>query len=210
MGADERVFGPQRKAFPTLVVPEWITPEAGESLASYAARFARRVGPGRPCFVGGASFGGMVAMEVARRLPGVLGCFLIGSVRSPRELPARIRFARPAAKLARFVPFELLPPVTRTGVALLGKFSSPATRGFLKQVSDADATFLRWASGAVVRWEDAGPVTFPVHQIHGDRDRILPWRKTKPDVLVRGAGHVLTLSHPGEVNAFLRDRAGGG
>jgi pimeloyl-ACP methyl ester carboxylesterase len=207
MGADERVFRPQIEAFPNIVVPRWPAPRPDDTLCAYAQRLGKQVDPGRPCFVGGASFGGMIAIEVARHLPNVLGCFLIGSVRSPRELPARLRLLRPAARLARFVPFQLLPPVTRRGVALLGRFSSPATRGFLNQVSDADAAFLRWASHAVVTWEAPPAVAeFPIHQIHGDRDRILPWKRTKPDVLVRGAGHVLTLSHPREVNDFLHSR----
>jgi pimeloyl-ACP methyl ester carboxylesterase len=207
MGADDRVFGPQREAFPHLIVPTWPAPRPDDTLPAYAARLAKQVNPGRPCFVGGASFGGMIAMEVARHLPNVLGCFVIGSVRSPRELPARLRLMRPAARLVRFIPFELLPPVTRGGVALMGRFSSPATRGFLNQVSGADAAFLRWASHAVVTWEAAtASPGFPIHQIHGDRDRILPWRRTRPDVLVRGAGHVLTLSHPKDVNDFLSSR----
>src|SRR3954453_4565175 len=105
MGADERVFGPQREAFPTLRVPRWIDPGRCESLASYAGRIAREIDPGVPFYVGGASFGGMVAVEAARHLPHLLGCFLVGSVRSPRELPSRLRCLRPAAPLARLVPF---------------------------------------------------------------------------------------------------------
>jgi predicted esterase len=68
MGADERLFAPQREAFPQLVVPKWIEPVPGESLAEYARRFAEYVDPGVECYVGGASFGGFVALEVARHL----------------------------------------------------------------------------------------------------------------------------------------------
>src|SRR5205807_1282131 len=60
MGADERLFAPQRAAFPNLRVPAWIDPVPSESLRSYAARLGRRVDLGRPCLVGGASFGGIV------------------------------------------------------------------------------------------------------------------------------------------------------
>lgn len=204
MGADERVFAPQRDVFPGLVVPRWPAPLPGESLAGYAARLAARVDTGRPCFIGGASFGGMVAVEAARHLPRVLGCFLIGSVRSPRELPARVRALRPAARLAHRLPFAWLPPVARSAVPLLDRWSSPAACGMARQVADADPAFLRWACGAVLAWEardDQPP--FPVHQIHGGRDPILPCRLTRPDVIVPGGGHVLTLSHPGEVNRFI-------
>src|SRR5262245_55843221 len=82
MAADERLFEPQRVAFPDLRVPAWIDPLPGESLRGYAARLARRIDPGRPCLVGGASFGGMVALEMAPHLQAD-ACVLIGSVRSP-------------------------------------------------------------------------------------------------------------------------------
>src|SRR4051794_30719168 len=86
MAADERLFAPQRAAFPHLVVPAWIEPLAKEPLPAYAARLARQVDPGRPCIVGGASFGGLVALEMAHYLQ-ARACVLISSVRSPRELP---------------------------------------------------------------------------------------------------------------------------
>jgi pimeloyl-ACP methyl ester carboxylesterase len=46
----------------------------------------------------------------------------------------------------------------------------------------------------------------PIHQIHGARDRVLPARRTRADVIVPGAGHVLSLAHVDEVNRFLRER----
>jgi pimeloyl-ACP methyl ester carboxylesterase len=207
MGADERVFAPQREAFPNLVVPPWIAPLPSETLALYAARFATKIDPGRPCFIGGASFGGMVAVEVTRHLRGVLGCFLIGSVRSPLELPRRLRALRPAVRHSHRLPFGWLPPAARCVSPWFEWFSRGAACGMVHQVADSDPEFLRWACGAVLNWEAAeSDPPCPIHQIHGARDPILPWRLTRPDVLVRGGGHVLTLSNPQVVNAFIRDR----
>ncbi|HEX4606599.1 MAG TPA: alpha/beta hydrolase [Urbifossiella sp.] len=93
MAADERLFAAQVAAFPTLRVQPWVAPLPGESLRAYAARLAPVVDPGRPCLVGGASFGGVVALELAPHLP-ALGCVLIGSIRSPTGLPRRWRALR--------------------------------------------------------------------------------------------------------------------
>jgi pimeloyl-ACP methyl ester carboxylesterase len=200
MGADERVFAPQASAFRNLAVARWIAPLPDESLASYACRLAARIDPARPCFVGGASFGGMDALEDARHLPRVLGCFLIGSVRSPNELPRRLRALRPLSRFAGRLPFACLPRSARLSLSV-------ADHPMLRQAADADPAFLRWACRAVLTWEPPTDVpAFPIHQIHGDRDPILPCRRTRPDVVVRGAGHVLTLSHPEQVNEFIRDR----
>src|SRR5204863_6450986 len=84
MGTDERLFRYQKEAFPTLIVPPWIEPLAGESLSHYAAHLARIVDPGVPCFIGGASFGGIVALEMANHLH-ARACFLIASVSSPEQ-----------------------------------------------------------------------------------------------------------------------------
>src|SRR4029453_17082103 len=83
---DERLFAAQRARFPNVTVPRWIDPLPGETLPGYAARMGRIVDPGRPCIVGGASFGGAVALEMATHLSSV-ACVLIGSLRSPEELP---------------------------------------------------------------------------------------------------------------------------
>lgn len=207
MGADERVFAPQHDAFPQLIVPRWIDPSEGETLPAYAARIARRIDPGRPFYIGGTSFGGMVAVEAAHHLPGVLGCMLIGSVRSSKELPRRITGYRRAAQFAHLIPFRWLSRMAGSLGPLGERLCSRATQGMMQQVADSDPGFLCWACEAVLRWDSSRNPTFPIHQIHGDRDPILPWHCTKPDVLVRGGGHVLTLSHPKEVNDFLRSRA---
>src|SRR5207237_7796437 len=101
-------FAPQREAFANLMVPKWIPPQSNESLAGYAARLARQVdiaGKLGPCFIGGASFGGFVALEMARHLD-AKACFLIGSVRSPDQLPLRIRALRACRGAATRMLFE--------------------------------------------------------------------------------------------------------
>ena len=74
MGADGRLFREQRGCFPNLITPDWIPHRRGDTLASYAERMARHIDPGCPCYVGGASFGGMVALEIARHSDEVAQC----------------------------------------------------------------------------------------------------------------------------------------
>ena len=205
MGADDRLFAPQRAAFPQLTVAKWIDPTPGESLAAYAARLARHVDPGRPCYVGGASFGGFVAIEAARHLD-ARACFLIGSARGPGELPLRVRALRRASRLLPFLPFAWAGPLARLGLGASGWAMSTTSGRVLRQLADADAAFLRWACGAVLSWEPPSELGIPIHQIHGGNDRVLPVRRTRADVVVPGAGHVLSLTHAEDVNRFIRDR----
>jgi pimeloyl-ACP methyl ester carboxylesterase len=201
MAADERLFGPQLACFPRLRVQPWIEPHPRESLRQYAARLAPLVDPGRPFLIGGASFGGIVALEIAARLP-VLGCVLIGSVRAPTELPLRWRVSWPVTAFGPDRLATLAQLAAQFGYPLL----SGGTRRRLRRLAQPEASFVRWAMCAVTHWRPR-PATarVPVFQIHGALDRTLPAALTRPDVVVPSGGHALTLFSPTAVNAFLAD-----
>src|SRR5215207_6798638 len=152
MGADEGIFAPQVRAFPQAIVPKWVPPRPDDSIASYAKRLAYELNVTGPCFVGGASFGGFVAIELARHVD-ARACFLIGSARSPGELPFRVRALRRFGRATGAVPFGLICRAAGRSVDLFGFCSTPHTRRLLRQLSDADAAFLRWATRAVLTWQ---------------------------------------------------------
>lgn len=206
MGASQRMFQSQRLAFPDLIVPDWIEPKYKETLPQYARRLAETIDPGRPYIVGGASFGGMVALEVARYLD-TRACVLIASIRSRRELPWRYRWLGPLASTI---------PGTCENLAGWGiQFGEAVSRPFRKKtiqesplvhMASEQGRFLRWASIATLRWKPkANAFRFPIEQIHGDADLVLESRLTTPDVVIPKAGHLLTLTHPAQVNQFLEN-----
>lgn len=205
MGADDRVFAGLKGQVPGLVVPGWLKPRPRESLRLYARRMAEQVDPGVPCYIGGASFGGFVALEMIPHLR-ARGCFLIGSLRRADELPEALKAHRGvAAGAVAHLPFE----IAQTLGALLLTSARPALgphlAGLLDQLKASDAAFLRWASWAVLTWD--GPYLdgdVPIHQIHGGRDRVLPVNLTTPDLVVCEAGHAVSMSHPGAVADFVR------
>jgi pimeloyl-ACP methyl ester carboxylesterase len=201
MSANERLFRYQNAAFPNLVIPSWIEPDPKERLAVYAERLARLIDPGVPCFVGGVSFGGIVALEMVPHLP-TKACFLIGSIRSPAQLPWQMRLFRP---LSRLTPDQF---AQLTALCLrLPKPSLPGrTYRQLVRYAEPSANFLRWATLAVLAWRPLRSGTTPVYHIHGELDRTLPVRLTTPDVIVRGGDHMLPFTFPEQVNAFLQER----
>lgn len=200
LGADARMFSALHSGLPQLVTPPWIEPLRGESVAGYARRFAAVIDPGRPFFIGGSSFGGVVAQEVAAVLPHVRACFVIGSTRSDKSKPWRIRILRP------ITPFTvILPWMSPLLVRLLGSWLRLPTRGVMTQLADADAKFLRWGAQAILNWQPSPAVAgVRVCQIHGDHDRVFPIRLTNPDQIVAGAGHLIAITHPQPVVDYLR------
>lgn len=43
----------------------------------------------------------------------------------------------------------------------------------------------------------------PIHHVHGDRDRLIPVHRVRPDRVIAGAGHLLNITHPEAVNDFI-------
>ena len=92
--ADRRQWGPHELAFPGLIVPPWIPPLRGDTLPTYAARLAETVPCPKPLVLGGSSFGGMLACEMARHLH-ARAVILVGSCRSPKSFNRGVRSLRP-------------------------------------------------------------------------------------------------------------------
>jgi len=205
MGADARVFAKQMEAMPQMRVPGWIAPQRHESLAAYGARLAEKVDPGQPCFVGGASFGGFVALEMIEHLDAI-ACILIGSVRSPDEFPGKFKALRKLSRAADILPFEVAALLSKAALWSGGSLSGSHLSELMQQMSDSDASFLRWACRAALQWEGT-PRTgnTPIYQIHGEKDFVLPVKNTTPNTVVAGAGHTLSMSHPDEVTQFLKE-----
>jgi pimeloyl-ACP methyl ester carboxylesterase len=199
MAADERLFESQLAIFPTLSVAPWIPPLPRESIHSYAARQAAIIDPGQRCLVGGASFGGVVALEIAPHL-NAEACLLIGSIRSPGGLPWRWKLLLPIAYLG--------PAALRLLAALVSRFGSRfLSRGTVRQLvrlAQPESEFARWAICALLRWRPSRAARrLRVHHIHGAADTVLPISRAHPDIVVPDGTHALPMFNSEAVNAFL-------
>ncbi|HLA86184.1 MAG TPA: alpha/beta hydrolase [Thermoguttaceae bacterium] len=205
LGADWRMFDPQAGAFPGLVVPPWIATERGETLPHYAGRLAETIarrGDG-PMVLGGVSLGGMIAYEMARHLkPDSL--VLIATCRT-REGLARYR---PLAPLARRLPdgaMRLAKWLSPAAVRCLSGWPPEIQRLGIDMFRRADSRFMRWALPALIDWEPSEHPSLPIFQIHGRLDRAIPAARVQADQMVEDGGHLINLTHPTVVNAFIEN-----
>jgi pimeloyl-ACP methyl ester carboxylesterase len=198
MAADASILAPQMAAFPNLLVPEWPQPIEDESLSEYCERLAEKLRPHGAVAIGGVSFGGIVALEVAQFLkpPCVI---LIASVRGPSEMPWRIRALGPFLPLLTFMPIRWMQWLA--GAAPLW---SSVFAGVVKQFRQADPVTLRWSIRQIFHWKQAATLACPLFQIHGDRDFVFPVSKTKPQVIVQGGGHLISVTRGRQVNEFVQ------
>lgn len=203
LGANERLFRRHREVLPALIVPAWPKPAADDTLATFAARLAESIPQSDHLYLGGASFGGMVALELAALLR-PRGVFLIGSCAGPESISPLIRQLR---ALARALPVRAFQP-RRWSLPLVlpkfGRLGSEDRQLFLSMACGTPGAFLKWGVEALLSWRPA-PVAVPIHHIHGSADRLIPLRLVRPERVVPGGGHLLSLTHPQEVNAFLAE-----
>jgi pimeloyl-ACP methyl ester carboxylesterase len=109
LGADERVFSKLKLPEVQFLYLKWLIPLKAERIEAYAKRMCGQMSlpggdqvPAGPLILMGVSFGGMMAIEMAKHIS-VAKVILISSVKSRRELPAGIKLAA-ALGLYRLIP----------------------------------------------------------------------------------------------------------
>jgi len=206
LGADERLYAGQRRAFRNLLTPNYVPPRANESIQSYSQRMAAMVDTGgAPVFVGGLSFGAVVALEAAKHLPNCAGVILISGAYSYRAIAWPFRFI---CHLARFAPAWVVRvgmPAFPTILRLLERLNDEHTALYARLAREMPPELIRWSAASLIGWEYDGGLRVPVRAIHGARDLIIPASGIPEDVTIPDGRHLLSLSHPEAVNRFIAD-----
>ncbi len=212
LGADRRLFAPQIEGVPGVDVMEWPAPAPDDTLATFAERIATGVTM-TPAMIGGASFGGFIAWEMARhlrpqKLPQTL-C-LIGSASSLRALRTPLRASLPLASLSSATMMSAVKAGGSIAARIFGAKTAAQRAVFVDMMRATPSPFMAWAVRAIAAWQPSAlPEGTRVVRIHGARDRIIAppddaeSRTSAACEIVADAGHLLTLSHAPEVNRFL-------
>lgn len=200
LAADRTVF--QYLALPVGFTPiylDWIKPDADETLSDYALRLSEKIDRSKPFVVVGLSFGGMLAVEIAKQFK-PFATILISSIPTSAQLPGYFKIAG-RLRLHKFVPISLI-----QNAALLKRLfttETPDDKKWLKaMIRKSDPQFIRWALHAILSWKNA-EVPQPLIHIHGTRDEVLPLRFTKPTHIIKKGGHLMVLNHSTELNEIL-------
>ncbi len=213
LGADLRMFDRQKRTFGgDLECPDWLTHKPHEGFDDYTRRWAGLLendpGDNRPVFLGGVSFGGMVAMQMARHLKPA-AVILIGSCRSRNAKPPRWQTAR---RIGDMIPDRLFGrrvlAAAARWVSVLDGLDDEHRSLLVAMAADSDPQRIRWSGHACAAWDldSTGMPGFPaVHQIHGRHDAVIPLHPGDPDVVIPDGRHLIHFSHPHTVNQFIMD-----
>jgi pimeloyl-ACP methyl ester carboxylesterase len=207
LGADARVFEPQRPIPAHIEAVEWPEPASeSETLAQYAARIASGIRPRPNLYVGGVSLGAMVALEVARPL-GARGVFLIGGCRSYRQIAPLFRAVLALGGMMPLAAVRAAVAASPLALKVFEHLDAGQIALMTRVLRDHSLGHIRWSCRALLKWQCcAQPPTVPVYAIHGERDEVVPLRNVKPDQVIPGGHHLINLSHSRDVNAFIEAR----
>jgi pimeloyl-ACP methyl ester carboxylesterase len=200
MGADRRLFKHIRlPGHFKAVYLDWIPFKEGEDLAEYAVRLSSKIDPAEPFILIGLSLGGMIAVEIARRLSPAC-TIIMGSVPVSAQLPSYFKAVRKLRVL------DILPPAFFKFAAIVKRRLTRESREdkmlIRQMIRDADPRFIDWAMRAVLKWNnDILPA--PLLHLHGSRDEVFPIWLTRPTHRIPGGGHLLVMTHARQVNEFL-------
>lgn len=199
LGADERLFQYLRFGDVEVIPIHWIIPSPGESIENYAAKISLQIS-GTDIVLIGQSFGGMMAIEIAKLMP-IKKIILISSVVSHDELPITYRLAG-RFKLNKLMTGPLLKRSHRFFNWIMGATDHLRRKLIADMLRDSDEAFMLWAMEKIVSWKNE-IVPPNIVRIHGDKDRVLPYRHA--DYMIKDGGHLIVANRVDEVNTALKN-----
>ncbi|MBN8688371.1 MAG: alpha/beta hydrolase [Chitinophagales bacterium] len=200
LGADKRIFSFLDLSFCEPVFIDWISPLKNESLEKYALRLRQQIPDESPWIVG-ISFGGMLAVEMAKSDPAI-HAIILSSNKTRKEFPAYLR-AGLYLPLYKWSPARLSKQFTLCTSSLLGGTNDAEKKLLHQIIRDSDMRFVRWAISAILHWKNKIIPGNIIH-VHGTADKLLPCRYVKADFVVEGGSHVMTLDKHGEISRLLQ------
>ncbi|SDG06685.1 alpha/beta fold hydrolase [Chitinophaga filiformis] len=204
MGADERIF--RNLSFPgeyTVHYLDWLTPEPQETFPAYAARMAARMEHEDVTLLG-VSFGGMLALEIARQRP-IQKVILISSIKNTGEKPPYLAWVRKTGLLHLLRLPDAIIFTRRKGLVKLFLNAETAEEQELlaEYMNKTAYGYLRWGIRTVVNWQNDFIPASLVH-IHGGKDRTFPSKLIKADYIIPTGGHFMVYNRATEINEILR------
>lgn len=202
MGADERLFEPQRAGGLDFEVPVLPVPQRNDDMATYAHRVRDVLQLDGPCVLGGVSFGGMLACELAAISP-ARAVVLVASCRDRAPIP---RYYYGAEVVSRLLPDVLIRQRCAASSRLLASLEHLDRTQYelIRDMSQrVPVEFLRRTARMILTWPGAPPPACPVYHVHGRIDRVIPIKRLRPDMVIEDGGHLINMTHAEQVNHFI-------
>lgn len=197
LGADKRVF--QYLNLDCELIPiDWIIPNDNESIEGYSIRLAQKIDTSEAFGILGVSFGGLVAVEISKKLNPDL-TILISSVEKSNELRFLYRMIG-KLKIVQKIPEKLFDPPRLIASWIFGA----EHKKLLYQIlDDTDLRFAKWAINELVNWKNNKKITNRILKIGGTNDKLIPPKRGHNLKLIEKGKHFMIVDRADEISRLI-------
>ena len=197
LGADKRVF--EYLDLDCKLIPiEWIEPLKNETIESYSIRISKSINREEDFGIMGVSFGGLVAVEISKRLNPKL-MILISSAETRLELRLIYRIIG-KTKLLKLIPQFLFDPPRIIADWIFGAVNKKLLNQIL---NDTDLYFAKWAVNQLTNWSNIEKLSNPVLKIGGTHDKLIPPNKNQR--LIEKGEHFMIVDRADEISQIINE-----
>lgn len=197
LGADKRVF--EYLDLDCKLIPiEWIEPLKNETIESYSIRISKSINREEDFGIMGVSFGGLVAVEISKRLNPKL-TILISSAETKLELRLIYRIIG-KTKLLKLIPQFLFDPPRIIADWIFGAVNKKLLNQIL---NDTDLFFAKWAVNQLTNWSNIEKLSNPVLKIGGTHDKLIPPNKNQR--LIEKGEHFMIVDRAYEISQIINE-----
>lgn len=201
LGADKRIFQKLQIPAPFIIHHvEWVPVQPADSLPQYCSRLLAQLNLDEPFILAGLSFGGIVAIELARKIKPVQ-TVLISSISSKDEV-GNIYTLLSKLKLQKIIPIQFFLKPSPVLFRLFGAHTREEKNLLSNILLDTDPVFFQWAMARMFSWKNEWKPDRLLH-IHGTRDKIHPYNKNMRAIKVEGGEHLMVYSKAQEISSLL-------
>lgn len=182
---------------------EWYDPSPGDTLDSYAKRFAEQIDTSKPFVLVGSSLGGIMSGAMSKYVsPEKI--ILVSSIESIEELPWYLKMFK-YFPVYWLIPYFILKFFARYARLVLSNSTKEDAEMVRIMFQQNTGKFFRWALHAVLNWEQTGH-NDKVVRIHGTNDPLFRMKYLKKDgYWVNGGDHFMVVTRGKEISGYIAE-----
>lgn len=201
LGADCRIYKNINLDGHYVIMANWITPDATDTLSSYSQKIIDQYNISKDDVVIGNSMGGIVAVEIAKKI-NLKKAIIISSIKTDSEAPRYFYFFR-KYPLYRYIPDNMLVNLKFLLKPLFGKISKKNAELFVDMLENTPSKFIKWAMKAILDWRNT-EIPSSVYHITGNKDAIFPDKYIKNAQIINNGSHLMVFTKAKEINQLLK------
>lgn len=202
LGADERAF--EKLQLPThyhVRHINWISPLSNEKIQAYAKRLLQQIDTSKPFSLIGLSFGGMMAIEIAKIIQ-PSKTIILSSCSMAKQLPWHYK-ALGFIKVYNYLPIKLMKKKNKITYWFFGTKNEHEQKILGETIAETDSNYLKWALKMISTWRNKTIIPNLVH-IHGDADRLFPIYFIEPTITIADGTHMMVRDKADEISMHIQ------